>query len=97
MICIVSGYDPELLTGNKAEQSTVVSTVGGAGAVAVASSRTVFTCPSSTTTSTTQAKPPQHSARPLTGRKAASTPSIPEATTGEIQSMTTKSLMVKYA
>ena len=54
----------------------------GAGA-ASSIGKAVFTSPSATGTATTSVvkadRPPQ--ARPLTGRKAASTPSIPEATT----------------
>merc|ERR1719315_380310 len=48
------------------------------------SGKAVFTSPATSTATTPAVKPdrpPQ--ARPLTGRKAASTPSIPEATTGK--------------
>ena len=75
---LAPGYDPELLTSTGQR----VEAMGGAVAKAV------FTSPTATSTATTQAacvkpdRPPQH-ARPLTGRKAASTPSIPEATTGK--------------
>merc|ERR1719154_1037006 len=81
-IKLAPGYEPELLTGSP--QTVAASLASGVVAGAASSSpKAVFTSPSATGTATTSVvkpdRPPQ--ARPLTGRKAASTPSIPEATT----------------
>jgi len=71
------GYDPEL----SAAADTMAATAVG---------KAMFTSPptSTVTTPTSRStepllKPERPQARPLTGRKAASTPSIPEATTGK--------------
>ena len=79
---LAPGYEPELLTGSVGAGAAATTAVLGIGAGSSAGGKAVFTSPATSTATTPAVKPdrpPQ--ARPLTGRKAASTPSIPEATT----------------